>query len=206
MTITTERPFDAILCDLDNVIRYFDMSPILALEEAAGLAPGTTAKTAFAPDQDLPALLGRITHEQWADSVAAALTGLVPAPVARELGAAFASSPFHADEEVVALLRAARTHLRLVLVTNATLRVEEDLAALGLSDLAHEVVSSARVGIAKPDPGIYEIAVSRAGVPAQRCLFVDDRLENVEAAASLGLQTLHFRSAGELRGRLDFLL
>ncbi len=52
------------------------------------------------------------------------------------------------------------------------------------------------MGIAKLDRRIYDIAVARAGVPAERCLFVDDTLENVEAAAALGMRTVHYRTPG----------
>ncbi|WP_030044433.1 HAD family hydrolase, partial [Streptomyces resistomycificus] len=157
-------PFDAVLCDVDNVIRFYDSSRLHALERAAGLAEGTTMKVAFAPERDLPLLLGRIDAQEWVRSIAETLTGQVPEPTAWELGAALLESPFHANDEVVALLRRARVHVPLVLVTNATLRLEDDLTSLGLADLADHVVSSARVGLAKPDPCIYRLAASLAAV------------------------------------------
>ncbi|MFF4351512.1 HAD family hydrolase [Streptomyces sp. NPDC001530] len=200
------RPFDAVLCDVDNVVRVYDSSPVTALESAAGLAEGTTMKVAFAPETVLPLLLGRITPNEWAWSVASGLTGLVPEVTAFALANALVDSPFHADETVVTLLRRTRAaQVRLVLVSNASVQLEEDLESLGLTDLADDVVSSARVGIAKPDRRIYDIAVERAGVPAERCLFVDDTLENVEAAAALGMQAVHFREAEDLRRALGTL-
>ncbi len=54
------------------------------------------------------------------------------------------------------------------------------------------VVVSCEVGAAKPHPRIYEICLSRLGVDANQALFVDDRLENVDGAAKLGIRTLHF--------------
>ncbi|MBC7274103.1 MAG: HAD family phosphatase, partial [Streptomyces sp.] len=80
-----EAPFDAVLCDVDNVIRFYDPTELLALERAAGLAEGTTMKIAFAPETDLPLLLGQVTQDEWAESVAAGLTGLVPEAQARQL-------------------------------------------------------------------------------------------------------------------------
>ncbi|GAA3825174.1 HAD family hydrolase [Streptomyces phyllanthi] len=203
---TSGRPFDAVLCDVDNVIRFFDPSEVYALERAAGLAEGTTMKVAFAPETDLPLLLGRVTVEEWVAAIARGLTGLVPGPTARELGAALARTPFRADEQVVSLLRRARAHVPLVLVSNATVALEADLASLGLTDLADDVVNSARVGLAKPDPRILELAAARAGVPADRCLFVDDTLENVEAAAALGMRPVHFTEPADLDRALKPLL
>ncbi|MFI0240360.1 HAD-IA family hydrolase [Streptomyces sp. NPDC016845] len=199
------RPFDAVLCDLDNVIRFYDTTELADLERAAGLPVGTTESVAYAPETDLPLLLGAITTEEWVESVTAGLVGRVPRARARELATALARAPFRADEVVVELLLAARALVPLVLVTNATLDLEDDLETLGLTDLADHVVSSARVRVAKPDPEIYEIAARRAGVAADRCLFVDDRSENVEAAAALGMSGLLYRDPGDLRAALERL-
>ncbi|MEU8700426.1 HAD-IA family hydrolase [Streptomyces sp. NPDC048680] len=208
MTTTkiTSRPFDAALCDLDNVIRFYDTTQLSILERGAGLAEGTTEKVAFAPETDLPLLLGTITKRQWVESIAIGLAGQVPEAQAHELGAALAKAPFWADEVVVAMLRQVRAHVPLVLVTNATVELEDDLASLGLSDFADHVISSARVGVAKPDRKIYEIAAAQAGVDMSRCLFVDDRLENVEAAVGLGMTGVHYRGPADLRGPLGFML
>lgn len=199
------RPFDAVLCDVDNVIRVYDPAPLNALERAAGLAEGTTMKLAFAPDTVLPLVVGRITPDEWARSAVRGLVGQVSEATAAELAVALARTPFRADAAVVSLLRAARAHVPLVLVTNTSVALEEDLEHLGLTDLADHVVSSARVGIAKPDRRIYDIAVERAGVPAERCLFVDDTLENVRTAAELGMRAVHYRGPEDLRRALDAL-
>jgi putative hydrolase of the HAD superfamily len=54
------------------------------------------------------------------------------------------------------------------------------------------VIVSCEVGCSKPDPAIYRLCIDQLGVPAADSLFVDDRIENIDAAAALGLQTLHF--------------
>jgi putative hydrolase of the HAD superfamily len=61
------------------------------------------------------------------------------------------------------------------------------------------VVVSCEVGVAKPDPRIYQICLSRLGVEPNHALFVDDRLENIDAAARLGIQTFHFASDDPMR-------
>ncbi|MEU0982279.1 HAD-IA family hydrolase [Streptomyces griseus] len=196
------RAFDAVLCDLDNVVRFYDTAPLAALERAAGLPEGATTDIAYAPEVDLPLLLGRITPDAWVAAIAAGLAERVGADRAHALGRALADAPFRADEEVVALLRRARTHVPLVIVTNAPLRLDADLALLGLSDLADAVVSSAVEQVAKPDPAIYRIAAARAGVPPSRCLFVDDRQENVDAATALGMTGVLYREPDDLRRAL----
>ncbi|MFF0630053.1 HAD family hydrolase [Streptomyces sp. NPDC004296] len=199
---TSGRPFGAVLCDLDNVIRFYDSTHVARLERLAGLAEGTTAHVAYAPEVDLPLLLGQISKAEWVDSIVRGLEDEVSQSQARELGSAFAEAPFWADKVVVAMLRRIREHVPLVLVTNATLGLESDLESLGLSDFADHVVSSARVGVAKPDRAIYEIAAKRAGAAKERCLFVDDRLENVETAVALGMTGVHYRRPEDLHEAL----
>ncbi|MFD7133654.1 HAD family hydrolase [Streptomyces sp. NPDC059894] len=196
-------PFAAVLCDIDNVVRHFDSSHLEALERAAGLAEGTTKKVAFAPEAVGPLLLGRITEQEWVESIARGLAGLVDEETGWALGTALLESPFRADETVVTLLHRARARVPVVLVSNATLGLEQDLDALGLAGLADHVVSSARVGLAKPDPRILALGAERAGVRPERCLFVDDTLENVEAAAALGMTAVHFRGPDDLERALE---
>jgi len=54
-------------------------------------------------------------------------------------------------------------------------------------------VLSAELGLAKPDPRIYQMTLSQLGSPPERALFIDDMARNIEAARKLGMQTLHFR-------------
>ncbi|MEV7481452.1 HAD-IA family hydrolase [Streptomyces halstedii] len=197
-------PYDAVLCDLDNVIRYYDLSRLAALERDFGLPEGTTADLAYAPEVDLPVLLGRITPDEWAEAIARRLAARVGVERARTLGRAMAEAPFRVDGTVVALLRRVRRRVPLVLVTNATLQLHDDLAASGLTDLADHVVSSALEGIAKPDPALYRIAAGRAGVRPERCLFVDDRRENVDAAEALGMTGVLFREPADLYAPFGF--
>jgi len=194
----SDRDFDALLCDLDGVIRYFDHSELNRREQAAGIAPGTTLRLAFAPEREVPLLHGRLTRVEWAASIAEALTALVPAEPATQLAEAFTHAPSWADRAVLDLIRNVRGTIPVVLVTNATTWLEDDLALLGLADVADHIVNSSRVGVAKPDPAIYAIAAERAGVPAGRCLFVDDNLANAEAARAAGMSAVHYREASDL--------
>ncbi|MGX5186268.1 HAD-IA family hydrolase [Streptomyces avermitilis] len=70
--------------------------------------------------------------------------------------------------------------------------------------LMSRTVYSARIGVNKPEDRAYEAALAAAGWPAPgRTLFVDDRADNIEAAARLGMRTLHYRGdAAELASRL----
>ncbi|GAA2891219.1 HAD family phosphatase [Streptosporangium fragile] len=202
-----ELPYDAVLCDFDGVIRHYDAGRLTALERDCGLAEGTTMKIALAPELLLPVSQGQITTDQWTASIVAELERLLgSAEKAAALGRAFAEARAQVDEEVLDLLRQAQARVPVVLVTNATVQLEDDLRALGLAHFFDEVVSSARVGTVKPGRRIYEIAAERAGVPPARCLFVDDRRENVEAARVLGMTGVFYREVANLREALAPLL
>lgn len=57
-------------------------------------------------------------------------------------------------------------------------------------------------GIIKPDPAIYELLLDRFDLTARRTVFIDDRVENIEAARAAGLAGIHFHSAAQLRREL----
>ncbi len=60
------------------------------------------------------------------------------------------------------------------------------------------VIISCEVGLSKPDPRIYELCLDRLGLPAPDTLFVDDRADNIEGAARVGLRTLQFEGPDAL--------
>lgn len=52
-------------------------------------------------------------------------------------------------------------------------------------------VVSGQVGIRKPDPAIYALAIDRIGLPADACVFIDDLPHNLTVAEQLGMATIH---------------
>ena len=50
------------------------------------------------------------------------------------------------------------------------------------------------LGVAKPDPRIYEIVEQDSGIPPDRLIFADDRADNITAAARRGWRTHQFES------------
>jgi 2-haloacid dehalogenase len=59
-----------------------------------------------------------------------------------------------------------------------------------LKDFDGKIISG-RDFLIKPDPAIYELAISRFDLVPQETLFIDDRLDNIEAAQKLNFQTIH---------------
>jgi len=56
--------------------------------------------------------------------------------------------------------------------------------------------------MAKPDPAIFHLLLKRYELQAEDCLFIDDSKTNIEAAARIGFETHHFKSAAGLRQEL----
>ncbi|MFK7834636.1 MAG: HAD family hydrolase [Sulfitobacter sp.] len=51
---------------------------------------------------------------------------------------------------------------------------------------------SGHLGVIKPDANIYAALENTSGIPPERLLFTDDRVDNIEAAAARGWQVHHF--------------
>lgn len=65
-----------------------------------------------------------------------------------------------------------------------------------------DCVISGEERCAKPAPGIYEVLERRSGLPPGSLLFIDDRADNVAAAAARGWHTHHFAHAPALEADL----
>ena len=63
-------------------------------------------------------------------------------------------------------------------------------------------LSSCYLGVRKPNGEIYRKALDIIQCAAGRCVFVDDRTENLEPAAQLGMGTIRFQDAAQLRADL----
>jgi putative hydrolase of the HAD superfamily len=93
-----------------------------------------------------------------------------------------------AIEAIVSL----RTRYRVGLLSNDVAQWAARLRArFGLEPLLDQVLISADARLRKPALGIYRLFLERAQASADQCVFVDDRAENLEAAATLGIHTIH---------------
>jgi putative hydrolase of the HAD superfamily len=95
---------------------------------------------------------------------------------------------------LVVRLRAAG-RVKLGLLSNANSGFSELLRARGITDLFDDVVVSADVGLAKPDPDVFRLAARRLGVEPAACLMIDDQLQHLESARGVGLHVHHFAHA-----------
>ena len=68
-----------------------------------------------------------------------------------------------------------------------------------------DTVVSGEVGLVKPDPRIYALAIERCRLDPAGTVFVDDHLVNVEAARAHGFHALQFTTPERLREALSSL-
>lgn len=94
---------------------------------------------------------------------------------------------------------------QVALLSNAPACVADGLDELPWIAAIERRFYSGRMGLVKPDLEIYETVVRELGARPEQCVFVDDRLENIEAAERAGLSGVHYTDATALREALPDL-
>ena len=91
--------------------------------------------------------------------------------------------------ESLALVR--RSGARAAAISNSNGSVASVLAAVGLGPYLDFVVDSGEVGIEKPDPRIFELALERAGVAPAETVYIGDFYSiDVKGATAAGLRAV----------------
>jgi glucose-1-phosphatase len=183
----------AVIFDVGGVIvRTEDQSPRLRWAERLGVTPENLSATVFDSAADADATVGRIPAEAAWAHVAATLN--LDADALAQLRADFFSGD-RRDDALVAFLRGLRPAYKTGILSNAWSDGRQVIAGkFALGDAADDLVISAEVGLAKPDPRIYELATTRLGVRPEETIFVDDFVRNIDGARKFGIQAVHFRN------------
>lgn len=151
--------------------------------ERLGINQSTFLAAVFGGNDD-QVLIGRVSEDAWWDTIRDRLH--IDEDQARHLRA-----DVEADETwdlaLVDCLQRAKPIARSGILSNAWPGTRARLEARGYGDIVHELVISAEVGAAKPDPRIYWTALDRIGVEASEVLFIDDTPVHVETAEGLGM-------------------
>ncbi|MHB0859468.1 MAG: HAD family hydrolase [Anaerolineae bacterium] len=186
------------------LLRNADLSVYERWEQRLGLTSGELAKRLWYGEPWTLAECGHLTDAQFWAAIGA-LLGIEDG----DLQALYDDlwNTYVVDERVLALVERARVDHKVAILSNATDGLEDLLTRrYGIADRFHAIVNSARVGIAKPQPGIYEEMLRRLDVTARETVFVDDRAENVAAAAALGMHVAWFVHPVELERQLECYL
>ena len=107
------------------------------------------------------------------------------------------------DPAVVAIADELHRRYPLALLSNALDDLEWELEhQFGVHHLFKVVVNSATVGVAKPDARAYQLALDGLGLQPAEALFIDDKPRNIQAAEQLGVPSLLYTTASDLRADL----
>jgi putative hydrolase of the HAD superfamily len=185
---------EAVIWDLGGVIlRTEDRRLRAAWEARLNLPEGELDKLVFAGEMGRKAALGQAQAEDVWRWVGGRLE-LGPDELER-LQAEFWQGD-QLDGALVQFIRELRRECRTALLSNAWPGMRQMIEnEWGIADCFDDLFISAELGLAKPDPKIYRLALDRLDIPPARAVFVDDFIENVKAAAALGLRAIQFLSS-----------
>ena len=69
--------------------------------------------------------------------------------------------------------------------------------------LFDHVIESAKIGLRKPDPRIYQMMVEALGVSPKRCVYLDDLGVNLKPARDMGMTTIKVLNAAQAIAELE---
>ena len=181
----------AVIFDFGGVlVRMVDDRPRLKLAEKLGVPISRLDELVFFSDSARKASMGEIKVEQHWMAVGEAL-GVQPDDLP-----GFLEEYWSADEvnwPLLAFIKGLHPDYKVGLLSNAWDDLRRTMHQRWNMDiLFDDLVISAEVSLAKPDPRIYRLAVERLHVQPEEAVFVDDMLVNVEAARREGLSAIQF--------------
>jgi len=190
----TTGAIEAVIWDLGGVIlRTEDRRLRAAWESRLNLPEGELDKLVFAGEMGRKAALGQAQAEDVWRWVGSRLE-LRPEELERLQHEFWQGDQL--DRALVQFIRELRQDCRTALLSNAWPGMRQMIEnEWGIADCFDDLFISAEIGLAKPDPKIYRLALDRLDLPPARAVFIDDFNENVRAAAALGLRAIQFLSS-----------
>jgi HAD superfamily hydrolase (TIGR01549 family) len=97
-------------------------------------------------------------------------------------------SPYECAEQT---LRTLSCRYRIGVIANQPAGTEERLTKWGLTPFISICLSSTEVGLEKPDPAVFQLALSQSGCKPSQAVMIGDRLDNdIRPARLLGWNTI----------------
>jgi putative hydrolase of the HAD superfamily len=189
-----------LVVDFGGVVSHSPTAASTAgMAAVAGLSPAVFAERYWAHRADYDR--GGTAAAYWSavlgqevgagDSVLAALV---------EQDVASSTSLNTATVDVLREARAAGAHLALL--SNAPREIAAAVRAHPTAALFEHLFFSADLGLAKPDPAVFTTVLRLLGRDPAEVTFVDDVPDNTAAAQQVGMATVLFTTADELRRRV----
>jgi putative hydrolase of the HAD superfamily len=177
---------------------FFDIGGVLEITPETGWQKKWNAERLFAsPELEVvwrAGSVGRMTLDQVERRVAE-IFRLDEASLEKFMADLWAEYLGELNVELMDYFRALRPRLKTGIISNSFVgATEREEARYRFSAVCDDIVYSHEVGIEKPDPGIFELALARLGVKPEESVFLDDRMIHVEAARALGVNTVLYES------------
>jgi len=181
----------AIIWDIGGVLeRTEDLTPRQKVSDRLGVEMTELTRIFFGHTDNFRVQLGEITPEEHWENVRNQLD-LTEQEMITARGGFFAGDKL--DMDLVNFIRTLRQDYCTVVLSNymAVLRgrITEEWQ---IDDAFHHLIISAEVGMMKPDPGIYQLALETVGCAPEEAVFIDDFIENVEGARDVGVHGILF--------------
>ena len=138
----------------------------------------------FNSETGLKAAVGAITPQQHWEAVMKRLKR--PAEEMTAIREEFFAGDI-VDRTLVEFIRSLRGKYKTGLISNNWGDLRESLVREKFEDAFDYIIISAEVGVAKPDPKIFKIALEKAGVRPNEAVFVDDFYVNIEGCEKVGM-------------------
>ncbi len=194
----------AIFFDLGGVIvRTEYQAPREHLAERLNTTYEDLNRIVFDSDSGRQASLGKITtDEHWA-----AVTRKLgrPSSETKAIHAEFFAGDV-IDRSLLDFIRSLRPRYKTGVLSNAWSDLREYIIENKFDDAFDALTISAEVGVMKPEPRIYELALQQLKVTASEAAFVDDVRANVEAARALGMHGILFQNPAQAMDDLKEIL
>ncbi|MBN2257799.1 MAG: HAD family phosphatase [Anaerolineaceae bacterium] len=181
-----------IVCDFGGVLVLNHEMPVhQKWIERLGMDYKGFMSTLFMSEGARLASIGKISEREFWNSTKDLFN--ITEQEAEELGhEVFADE--HLNIDLINLVRSIPSNIKKAILSNAFSDAREVFTSkLHLDELFDPIVISAEEGIAKPDDEIYLRTIERMGLIPCDCMFIDDLLDNVKAAAKLGMIAIHFQ-------------
>ncbi len=186
------------------IIRMVDERPRLTLAEQLGVSLSQIDDLVFNSNTARKASKGEITVAMHWEAVRKSL-GIQPEDMP-----GFLDQYWSADDvnwELLDFIRRLHPHYKVGLLSNAWDDLRQTLhERWDIEGLFDDMVISAEVKMVKPDPRIYHLALERLGVQAGEAIFIDDIVDNVEAARREGLLAIWYQETHKTLDELSHYL
>jgi putative hydrolase of the HAD superfamily len=200
-----KKNFSAVFWDIGGVIvRTHDWSGRSRWEKQIGLHPHELERIVFSGAMGKKASVGQASSDDVWTWVLDHL-GL-PESDRHSLQRDFFDGD-KVDEELVTFIRGLRTVYLTGVISNAWSETRSWLEnEWRIADAFDQIVISAEVGVAKPDPRIFHLALKGLEVTPKESVFIDDFDANVKAAREIGIHSILFRDPEQAISELRQLL